>query len=1130
MAVGSSRRTRTRAPLDPRLLRRFPALRAHLVVCAVAALVLGVVIVAQAEVLARGIARMVGASDRGPTVGALAVALLVIGVVRATTGAVIERSAARTMARLRTDMVGLVVDAAIERSAPPEPHAAGLIAADGPRLLEPYVRSYLPALAQAVVIPLAAGGRILTLDLLSAVVIAITVPLIPVFMVLIGEMTERRERRSWATMRRLGQHFDDVLTGLPTLRLFGRARRQAESVRAVAEDYRRSTMSMLKVAFLSALTLELCATLSVALVAVEVGLRMAAGGVALTTGLIILLLVPDCYVPLRRIGAGFHAAQNGMDAADDARAAEEPPPFPVGTATPDRDANALVLRGLSLRVGDRVLDYDDRVFTSGAISAITGPSGSGKTTLLHALRGRALVAGGAVSWGGVDLAELDPMSWAELVTWLPQRPFGASGTVADEVRGGRELPDAVVADVLARVGLVGVEERSLASLSGGERRRALLAHCAAAVIAGPARVVILDEPTAQLDADAAALVVTLLRDVAACGAVVVVATHDPMLAAVADAAGPRRPSVEDPSPGEGRPDVGRSDVAASDVVPAADPPVGMRDAWRALRRRVEVSPSRVGLAIGLGLVAEASTLGLAGVAAWLLLRASEQPSLGTLGVAVVAVRAFGVGKGAGRYAERLASHDAGLRALARLRGRLIGRLAMVEPTRTSTLATPELVRRTVDDVDALLDLLVRTLIPWVTTALAVGGVVAFTCWLDPAAALVSGGLGVVVVVVVPWWVARGELMIVGPLRHARGELAGAVATTVAEIELLIDRGRTAEARRVVDGLVDTQTRLDEVRARHRVVVAVVGALAPPMCVAITAWVIPASLGRPILGVLMLWPLAVFELAATAGDAAEGLAEGAVAARRIDELFALPGEPEPASHAESRPGPAVPAAPVLAVDALRAQWRPQAPLIGPISLGGDRGERVAVRGPSGAGKSTIAAALVDYCPNRAERFEVGGRGRVELGGPGLRSMVTWVDQQPWIADTSVANNLRIADPTATDDRLLAALAVVSLDTWVARRPDGLEALVGRNGARLSGGEAHRLALARVVLAAHAVVVLDEPCSHLDVPTATVVARRLDVALGDRLVIELGHHAGVGLVERPRTVITVDHGAGPAQTEG
>ncbi|MEZ5298052.1 MAG: ABC transporter transmembrane domain-containing protein, partial [Ilumatobacteraceae bacterium] len=379
------------APLDPALLRRAPALARHLVVAAIAAATLAIVTVAQAEILARAISQLV-AHPRHDDQGTAVVALLAIGAVRAVSAWVVERSAGRTMATIRLGMRSAVLAHAAadaDRTTPGLAAREATVATAGIDRLEPYVRDYLPALCVAVTVPLAAGLRILSVDWISAAIVVVTVPLIPVFMVLIGLMTEQRTQRQWAMLQRLSGHFLDVMEGLPTLRLFGRARAQAEQVRSVADRYRGATMRTLRVAFLSAFALELLATRSVAVIAVEIGLRMANGAFGLHDGLVVLLLAPECYLPLRRVGAGFHAAQAGRDAAADLDQLLERRSL-TGGDRPIERVDSITVRALDVDRAGRpgLLGELELDLRPGEVTAVVGPSGTGKSTTIAALRGR----------------------------------------------------------------------------------------------------------------------------------------------------------------------------------------------------------------------------------------------------------------------------------------------------------------------------------------------------------------------------------------------------------------------------------------------------------------------------------------------------------------------------------------------------------------------------------------------------------------------------------------------------------------------------------------------------------------------------------------------------------------------
>ena len=527
-----------RGPVDIRLVRSIPGLRRHLIIVGAIAVVTAMAVVVQAELLANGLADLVQEADVSGGLARMLIALGAVAAVRAAGAWASEWSAGRTMRAMRHDVRSAVLDHARadgDRTTGGLASREAMIATTGVDELEPYVRQFLPALMLAVTVPLAAGARILFADPPSALLIAVTVPLIPIFMVLIGRMTERRTQRQWAVLQRLGGHFLDVVEGLPTLRLFGRAKAQRDSVHDVSEQYRATTMAALRVAFLSAFALELIATLSVALIAVEIGLRLASGGLALVTALVVLLLTPECYLPLRRVGAGFHAAQSGLDASDDLHDLLERPVMPVGHLDAPT-SGPMLLRGVELVRRDRTVLADiDVDVTPGSIVAVYGPTGIGKSTLIDACRGRLLHRRGAITVGGIDLRELDPESWAEQLAVVGQRPTALGTSVADDVRGSTEASDDLVATALDDVDLTGLGSRRTDELSGGQLRRVQVAAALVAVRAGRARFVLADEPTAHLDADNARRVWHAIGRLARVnGAAVLVATHDARCRAVAD--------------------------------------------------------------------------------------------------------------------------------------------------------------------------------------------------------------------------------------------------------------------------------------------------------------------------------------------------------------------------------------------------------------------------------------------------------------------------------------------------------------------------------------------------------------------------------------------------------------------
>jgi thiol reductant ABC exporter CydD subunit len=517
---------------------------------AVALGVLGAALaVAQAALLARVIA---GAFLGGEDIDALATPLLLLALVlvaRALLGwgsdVVANRISGSVKSSLRVALLGRAVQLgprwAVDRSS----SELTLLATRGLDALDAYYGRYLPQVALAVVVPVAVVACLLAVDVVAALTVALTVPLIPVFMVLIGRMSEAHRARRWRALALLAHRFGDVVAGLPTLRAYGRADAQVAVLRGITDRYRTTTLATLRVAFLSALVLELLATISVALVAVGVGVRLVDGSLTLEVGLFALVLAPEAYLPLRRLGAEFHASEEGLTAATSAfeiidapvRAPEDGLPVPapidslvvddVSVEQPGRDVRAPA--GVSL------------IARPGEVVAVTGPSGAGKSTLLATVLGLVEPTSGRVAvargdGAALDVQELAPVAWRRAVAWVPQVPFIVAGTVAENVRfGADDVTDDDVAHALGAVGLGDIPpDRTLgergAGLSSGQRRRVGIAR--ALVRRTP--VLLLDEPTAGLDDAAEAAVLRAVRELADGGAIVLIVAHRPGAIAVAD--------------------------------------------------------------------------------------------------------------------------------------------------------------------------------------------------------------------------------------------------------------------------------------------------------------------------------------------------------------------------------------------------------------------------------------------------------------------------------------------------------------------------------------------------------------------------------------------------------------------
>ncbi|RKR73877.1 thiol reductant ABC exporter subunit CydD [Frondihabitans australicus] len=532
-------------PLDPRLLRDASAVRTFLAAGAVLGILQTALTVAFAFVVSGAVVAVV---DRHPErLAGHLVALAVVIALRSALGWALEATAARTAVRVKSQLRDRLVDAIVSRGRTwrAAQSSARLATLVGPGLdaLDGYFARYLPQLILTALATPLLVVVMFTQDVLSGVIVVCCLPVIPVFMILIGWTTRAAQDRQWDRLARLATSFLDAVNGLSTLKAFGRERRQVRRIGALTDDYRVQTMKVLQVSFLSGFALEMAASLSVAIVAVFIGVRLVSGALGLETGLFLLLVAPEVFLPLRLVGANYHAAADGVAAFEEVagvleQAPDGRPPVAVRPPTPPAAAAAsVVLRGVSVAYdGITVLGPVDAEFAVGEVTAVTGPSGVGKTTLLAAVMG-VVAAAGSVTWRGSDL----PPARAD-VAWAGQRPGLLSGTVESNVALGASGDSVASDEVLRALRTAGAEDVDVATvvgadgsgLSGGQAQRVAVARAVYRVRTTGARLLLVDEPSSALDPAAEARLVRGLREVASEGVAVVVVTHRPAVAASAD--------------------------------------------------------------------------------------------------------------------------------------------------------------------------------------------------------------------------------------------------------------------------------------------------------------------------------------------------------------------------------------------------------------------------------------------------------------------------------------------------------------------------------------------------------------------------------------------------------------------
>ncbi|UMP02667.1 thiol reductant ABC exporter subunit CydC [Amycolatopsis sp. EV170708-02-1] len=1019
------------------------AARRALILSGILSFVNAILLVGQAFLLADVLSAVVRGTPGDRTAQLAVLLALVAG--RALTGWAVRIVSVRAAARAKEELRAKALDHALKLG--PEWIARRghgeltSLTTKGLDALDAYFTQYLPALVTAAIVPLAAGVAILFADWPSAVLVAITVPLVPLFAILIGKHTAERVAEAADAEQRLSGHLLELVRALPILSAFRRAGAQAETVRKISERHRRTTLKTLKVAFASAFALELIATLSVALVAVVIGVRLVSGELSLAIGLGVLILVPECYQPLRAVGAAFHASEDGVEAVRRVADVLAEPLPPNGSETPAK--GEVHVGGLRVaRRGGFAPDGETFSVRPGEITWLRAPSGGGKSTTLAALLGFVQAHDGTITVGGTDLAGADPARWRENVAWVPQSPVFGGGTVRDEV---------AAEDILGELGLTGLADRPVAKLSQGQRQRVAVARALVRVRSG-AWLLLLDEPTAHLDEVNAARVMAAVRGAVDNGAAAIIAAHE-------------RGSGVDISTANGA-EAGTTEETR-EVRPLP---------WR------ELLPARFFGGALLGAAALLGGVALTALSGWLIAKASQQPPILTLTVMIVGVRTFGLGRAGLRYLERLVTHDAAFRIAGRLRVRLWESLVRLGPARA--LRAGEEQRRLVGDTDTVRDLLPRVITPLVVVALVAIGAVAVQAAVLPAAG-VALAAAVLVSAFAPLLALRAERRATSALAAGRRSVSAQVLSLFEAAAELIAYGVDKERRRRIattDAALTAEARRQAfgAGAADALIILATGA-ATVVSTGFAVSAVAAGALNPVLApVAALVPLALAEVLSLLPPAAQHwdtLRQARLRLAACDERAVL------------RQESVVPGTGGVRIRNADLGWPgTEHPVLTGVDLDIAPGTHVAVVGPSGAGKSTLVAALLGFL-------------KPSKGDVTVPENVTWAPQEPMLVSTTVAENLRLAKPTASEADLRKALYEAVLEDVE------LTTMLDSAGAGLSGGQAQRVALARAVLGAERadLVLLDEPTAHLDEPTARVVRERLGEALAGKTVVHVTHHA-------------------------
>lgn len=986
--------------------------------------------------------------------------------------------------------------------------ALSALASRGLDGLDNYYTKYLPALVSAMVIPVLIGIRVLAADWVSALVIVLTVPLVPMFMILIGLHTQDRVKAAAAGLDRLSNQLLELAQGLPALIGLRRAEGKGRALAKVSEDYRSTSMRTLRTAFLSGLALELIATISVALVAVFIGVRLVYGQMGLEAGLLALILAPECYLPLRTLGAAFHSSEDGVEALERSeefigagaeRTAPETDPVAADTQ------HILVVEKLSVRYPGRtepVLEDANLVLSAGSVHVLDAASGSGKSTLLHAVLGR--LGQGADITGRIQID-------AARTVFISQHPRFTETTVEQEIMlyAGETLDPAMLQAVLHDANIEHLAQRNLVDCSPGELRRIAVARVLAKVAADPQiNLVLADEPTAHLDEESAVRIRRALAGLDSRCALLV-ASHDRALATML-----RHPE------GLAHPDHEHQDVIAGVpvMVPpeapsaAAEPfaPAGGRTAhWRLLG---SMPWFRKGMVAGLLLAAAAAIFGagLTGISGWLIVTASHQPPMLHLMVAIVGVRAFGIGRSVLRYAEQLRVHDAVLGFASSLRERLWDALVAQPRSWGRITRSGAALGHLVAEVDEVRDAVPRVLVPPVAgigTWLAVSVGIGF--WAPDALPLALG-LGLGAFIGLPLAVLAVEKRSTTEVAEHRIWLGSRVPTL---LRAAGDLGANQVTARALDGFTRADSAATHsLRAAARGAGLAQGGAALLSALAAVLAVLVVGTGGEQAAVAALLLLALGEPIANTAVSIQQLPQLDAVLRRVWANIGE-GKPKPVGTPTGTKveGPGAQGALSLRLENADIGWAPGRPVVTDLGLELLPGQWAVLTGPSGSGKSTLLAAMLGALEPLSGTLQARrGDGPWQHAGTADLAQVAWCPQEAHLFDSTVRSNLGLGRETwdqPGDAELQELLAKVGLDRWLATLPKGLDTRIGSGGHHLSGGQRQRLAVARALAARATVLLLDEPTAHLGADEAVDLVADLRTALADTAVLLVTHDAAV-----------------------
>ena len=1029
---------------------------------------------------------------------------------------------------------------------------------DGLEQVDAYVARYIPQILYAIMIPLIMGIAIVDTLPIIGIILIVTVPLIPFFMILIGKQADRLNKEQWERMSFLSGHFLDVLQGITTLKLFGRAKDQIKVIGRLSEEFKDSTLRVLRVAFLSALVLELVSTISTALIAVYLGLTLLDGEIPFFSAFFILLLAPEFYTPFRQLGAAFHT---GMAGKTSILKYEEfmnrQPSLPVGGQSKlQGPIQAIEIKDLTFTYegSENGVQHISLVAKRNSPIMLVGESGAGKSTIAHIIGGFLTAPKGAVTIDGLDVCNIDIEWWRQQITYVSQHPHIMKGTLRDVVSFGMNVSDEEIIEACKEVQLLDVINRQQEGLdtiigegglglSGGERQRVALARA----FLRNGQVLILDEVTAHLDVKTEAIISSAIQRLMENKIVIIIGhrlqtmhwastlyvlkqgriiqqgSYEELIAVegyfkdlVTSGLGEFSSTIEEQlQTGKSFNIQDRDDLDHAIPVDKKGAHVSGNDThtskvstsnmglqgWRLLFTVLSPAKWSLVLALIFTFLTVFMNVGLLTVSAWLLASAALQPGLTYLSLAIVGVRFFGVSRAVCRYFERYTSHRMAFQGLYGLRVWFYAHLEPLAPAILKRFGAGDMLGRIMGDIEVLQFFYLRTLIPPVAaialTVLVAYGVSTIDSTLVTPIVL-SALILVLVLPLVVYAHNKQSLTAIGP---QQGEYKSLLSDTMDSLEDVISYGNEDLVYHRIHHMmhtVDANKGVIERGMNLGNTLFLGGVQITVVIVAILAAnALTGAWASVMVAVAAIGTQAWFEALQPMIAAVHHGAESKVATSR---LMALANEPMPVVD------PKVPkpfnANRDITFTEVSFGYNKDRCIYEHLRLDIKQGQSVAIVGASGSGKTTLF--------NMLERlYDYGGS--IHVGDVELKdiSIDTWrnalgtITQDTYIFHASFEDNIRLARPDASAADLEHAIERASLRSVVDRLPAGLNTIVGSGGHGLSGGERQRVALARLFLRNPQIVLLDEPLEGLDQVTRKALHRDLMGYVKDKTCLYITH---------------------------